>query len=837
MDSLASANLSSVVARKNNFYITNGSSIFGAYKLAGVDPSSLDATQSRMYTQLLRSVMLHSPTNMTLTQYYIHTKSKSITIQSRDNERSNVVSKRREAFLNTERNLYDSHIYNLVELPFARNLSSFSSIHFLQHLLMAPLSRESRSYIKARLKNKSSILAYESDLNDAYENVGTEIENHLLRLSTTSLDNQMLDGDRTWSLLKALSNLNFDDLNTACVSSSNQLNSRIFEGDIKPVSIDGVEFLKISGSKTRYARIASIKGLMDAYVQEAFFAHGNSPIALTQGEFVIMTRFRGYNRAKQEKYFKSLSDEVDRNQFKLGEVLTGDKKSEVEQKILMNESDKAILKEIERGKSLNESFGDFESQVVVFGDSPSEINKTCKVLRSKLNQQGADIVWESAGLFCAYETFLPGSQFVSKRAMQLNISKAAALALYYKSNMGLETWESDTRAGKINEEAFYVFESDDGVPFYYTPFIGGKCMVIGIGPIRSGKTFLKNTVATHVTKFGGLYRAIDVDPGSECVAQFFREDGSIFRIDEHSRNGFNPFQGTSGVDDHAFIIHFNQQLQLMVSENTSETQRSFTSHEDDLIQKAILSVLEQPPERRSFRSFLDHCNEGICKKLSNYYGKGMYARIYDNDEDSLGDLHKLISVFNLMGIKKSRVELMLAMSEIVYRITRVYENIEWRDVLKILDIDEGHAFLKIPGMAEWLIQCVRQWGKLTAGVSVWTQSPNELELLDDWPALRSAASTFWFMADSEMDREVYRRTFQLKEGHLDAIQNLIPKRQAFVYQPEAKIAKVINLHVEPAQKVINTSSGGEAMVYQKNYKKANGNVDKAIELTINELGF
>lgn len=41
------------------------------------------------------------------------------------------------------------------------------------------------------------------------------------------------------------------------------------------------------------------------------------------------------------------------------------------------------------------------------------------------------------------------------------------------------------------EEAWYVFESDDGTPFFFTPNVGEKCLINGVGPTRSGKSFLK----------------------------------------------------------------------------------------------------------------------------------------------------------------------------------------------------------------------------------------------------------------------------------------------------------------------------------------------------------
>ncbi|STM47050.1 Uncharacterised protein [Escherichia coli] len=71
------------------------------------------------------------------------------------------------------------------------------------------------------------------------------------------------------------------------------------------------------------------------------------------------------------------------------------------------------------------------------------------------------------------------------------------------------------------EEAFYILESDDGVPFFFTPKVKEKLLLLGNGATRGGKTFMKNCIASHFIKFGGLYNCLDIDPGSIPMANFF----------------------------------------------------------------------------------------------------------------------------------------------------------------------------------------------------------------------------------------------------------------------------------------------------------------------------
>lgn len=832
-----SSDLSCLASRYKDFFLTNASSILGGYELGGIDPTGLGDSEKKLATALIRSLIRNSPPELTLTQYYIHQYDSNVTIRPRDDKRCSAVSKRRELYLQNKRKLCSSKIFFLPELPFAHDLTTFKSFDFLQNLFSYPVSKEARNYVNTRLSEKESILVYEDDIKDTAKQLQEEIQTHLARLNLTSFNNKQLSSSSLWGLIKSIHSFDFSHLNMGGKPALNNLNSRVFDANITPVKIKGVDFLKISGVEPVYIRIASVKGFSDEYIDEAAFASGvNAPISV-KGNYVFMTRYRGLSKAKQNKYFKDVQDEVQRNQINPLDLVSGSTKSAIEQQLMMSDKDKAILNEVQQAMSLADYHGKFESSVAVFGSDPDEINETCKNIRASLNQSGMDIVWESAGLDAAFECLLPGSQFESKREMVLNSTKAAALSLYYKSSEGIKEWEYTTTSGAKTEEAFYIFESNDGSPFYYTPYIGGKCMTIGIGPIRSGKTFMKNTLATHFMKFRGLYTAVDIDPGTEAVAKFFQEDGGIFRLDDDFESGFNPFFVAGGKNDTRFRAHFVRQIEMMVRSNSNEELKSFTRGEQHQLDNAIAATLDLPKEMQTFSSFLDHCNDDIKAKLSRFAGEGMYARIYDNDQDAIGSLKKRLSVYNIMGVKNDNVALPLVMSEIVYRVLRTFENPKIRDLFKMLDIDEAHQFLAIPGMTEFLVKGIRTWGKWNAGVSLWTQSPLELKKIPDWGALRSAASTFWFMADGEMDRGIYREVFGLSEGHLDAIEGLIPKQQAFIYQPEIRVAKVVNLFAEPEQRVINTSVAGETMVLRRNIEQFGNDIDRAIQQTIKDLNF
>jgi type IV secretion system protein TrbE len=58
-----------------------------------------------------------------------------------------------------------------------------------------------------------------------------------------------------------------------------------------------------------------------------------------------------------------------------------------------------------------------------------------------------------------------------------------------------------------------------------------------------------------------------------------------------------------------------------------------------------------------------------------------------------------------------------------------------------------------------------------------------------------SCATKIFLANPDMDRELYRRHFHLNENEVAQIANLVPKQQFLIKTPE--LAKVANLHVDP----------------------------------------
>jgi len=75
-----------------------------------------------------------------------------------------------------------------------------------------------------------------------------------------------------------------------------------------------------------------------------------------------------------------------------------------------------------------------------------------------------------------------------------------------------------------------------------------------------------------------------------------------------------------------------------------------------------------------------------------------------------------------------------------------------------------------------------------------TQSLDELKSSDILDVIIESCATKIFLANPDMDRDLYRHQFHLNDNEVELISGLIPKQQFLIKTPE--LAKVANLNVD-----------------------------------------
>ena len=811
--------------------LTHSGSVLGALSLSGVEPVSLSQDDKQRLTQLLRNVLQRLPFQCSLSQYYLHYQCPPLVFKPRSNPKAQLISTRRARFLNTQRELYQSRLYWVIDI-YNPSETEFFGMDRAILCLKALFDKRQRKKLKQQLSYQQALLLEEKALLEQLENLGEALDNLELGLSFRSVDNLRLDTNALFHLQKALVTLSPEALVSTAKAPQYDWDVLLSHGDVEPVLIDGVYYLKTTGSEAVYARIASVQGCGINDVPEAAWVSDCMPV-LEKGNYLLFTRFIPFDKKAKRALVSQKEDDLFRSQLKVSDMVFGTASpSVIQQRLEANPRLKDMLDSLEHISNDQDNYGQWLSYVVIFDTHIPSLKARVKRLKNVLENADFHLLWENIGLLDAYKTLLLGCHDEPLRAMHLNTTQAAALSLFFRSHEGIPEWQF----GLKKEESVYVLESDDGVPFHYTPFVGDKCLVIGVGPTRSGKTFLKLCIATHFLKLGGMYCAMDIDEGSEPLARFFGQDSAVFCLkDTHQTKGFNPFAMCLSGQDDGFVRHMKHLIRLMLSMNEAKEYQSLTPKEQTELEQAILLTMSKNGKLRSFSSMLGQCSPTVQKKLAMFKRGGLYGNLFDNDEDAIGQLDKPFSVYNTQGVKDSPELASLINSEIFFRSVRLFESPEYRTRAKFLEVDECQYVLSQPGAAEFLIAKARTWFKHGGGMGFWTQSPQHYSALEEWSTLRSAATTFVFMSDPEMNASEYQQAFPfLTDTECDIIMALKPKQQAFIKQMDKNIAKVVNLHVEDEQYVIATSRPHEAAI-AKSIFESEPDIDKAIDRIVTAI--
>lgn len=808
----------------DGFLVTKKGSLIGAIELQGFDPDGLLSGDLEGLSVIARSFYQHLDSNVIVSQYYAHYDGTEVNLTDRENPVSNLLSKRREAFINSK-GLASARIVHYFEIMPSERLNRLGGFDLIKQLAKSTWDKHSREIVKRHFSSVENVVCTIEELESQAETLRNLIKDIVSRWEGIFFAHE-LNIDELWAFTKFVSNLDpyyLDGYHGKAPDSGWDV--ALSDGDKKPINAAGLNLFKYDGAAPRYVRMLSVNNFKGNNVVGGVWASAGAYSPVTQtGNFLICVRFKPLSRYQRDRLFTSKESDLNRRNYNLSGLISnrGSGVSEKERRELMKPAVKKALEELGEAEMIEDAWGKMQASVAIWDEDIQKLKAQSIKMKRSLDRINIDCCWEGVGLPRAIKALQPAGNEASLRNINFNVSQFAAASLLFAPSRGQVTVPD-----LAGEEAQYIFASDDGTPFHFSPFVNGRCVVIGVGPIRSGKSFTKNTLASHFLKYGGFVQGIDIDKGMEPVARSFGEDGRVFRMENSQDVGFNPFASLrDGVEDTLFIDHLRSLIMAMINTNDTEEMRRITSEEQHALDHAIIATIKLGDSFHRLSTVVDHCPESLRMKLARWVHSteagspdGIFSRYFDAEHDAIGSIDKRVMAYNLRSIKDQKELLPLVMAEIFFRTSRAFEDIGRTDVPKYLDIDEAHAPLSIDYIADYVVRYIRTSGKYTGGIGLWSQNPLEFDKVKDWPVIRGAASTFFFMADPNMEEEDYKRIFKLTSGECEAIKNLRPKREAFIIQRDLGISKKVILEVEPEQYVVSTSKGSETKIRDQNFEE------------------
>lgn len=798
------------LALEGPFCLTKSGTLLGGIEISGRDPDGLNEDDLQAMSFISRAFYQNLPESVvSITQYYIHYEGVDIKAKPRDHEVSHFLSQSRKNYLNSKR-MNTSRIVHFYEIEPEEKLTGMNS-GFLLQCLTAIYDKKSREMVKQRFSDRCAVMVYEESLKRQKQELFDVLEDLSIRYGAIFSHSNVLSAHELWSYMRFFSG--FDQWVIETPESYSQTipadnwDLLLHTGDVRPVQLEGEDLLKFIDSDSVYGRILSVTSFSEDGLSNGVWANQNGSPTKQRGNYVIMSRFCPMDRDKQKRMFRSKKIEIEQKNIEVFDLIMGRQESTEDAGRKLKSAIKKQLEQLERAQLVNDRWGTASAAVLVFDKSPENLNSTTGNLKKSLERAEIKYVIESADLIGAYMSFLPGGAKHTIRQLKMNTSQYAAMSHIYRMSEGQLTVEC-----LGNEEYQYVFYTEDGTPFYYSPYVDDKAIVFGIGPSRSGKSYAKNVMASHVAKYGGYLHAIDIDDGSEGRTRIFGDDGKVFVLG--GEDGFNPYSSADGEDDLLFMTHLKNMIIQMLQHNDNEESRRLDLFEQKKLDEGIQDVLRIDAPLRNFGTLIRHLPEELQMKLNRWLPPhGMYSQLMGQKKDALGTLEKKVCSYNLASIKNNPVLLPLAMTEIFYRVTKIFENPDYLGIPKYLDIDEAHVLIKIPYVVNFIVEnAARTWAKNQAGIGLWTHNAKECLDLKEWPALRSSISTMFFMAEPNLDEALYMKTFNLTRGECSAIKGLKMQREAYIIQRGIGVSKKVIVDAEPEQHVIVTSKPTERLL-------------------------
>jgi type IV secretion system protein VirB4 len=782
----------------------------------GRDPDGLDTEAVNLTTIAARNALLSLPTQCRIQTIHWHHRAAPAAPRTRHHAIIDAIETRRHAHL-AARHLYRSRTLVVLSLPTLAVSQHRDYATLLSSIWLTPFRAGARALWKRALSPSRQYVYLRRELDDGARRLLDTADAYLRRWSMYA-DTRLLSPSAAWGWSRALASLDPSCIDANEPAPASDWDTALLHGTVATRHVSGAEHLCIETPQPRYARLANVT-TFGGRVEPGWSLKSPSPLTV-RGDYLLATHARGLTGLERASAFFAAENALRRDHLSLTDALrrAADQHSPVATAASAEQNALAAgLDELYTAQRLEDRWFRAQHMMIALDTTTDAVRETALALDTSLSQHGVHLVWATPETLETYGAIQPGAEPFHARTHLHNATQVAAAAPIWRHSNG--TLRVEDLGG---EEPLILLETLDGGVFGFSPFVGEKSTLIGCGPSRSGKTLAKNVLAAHWPKWGGFAVAIDYDDGSHALARLYGDDGLIVSGDA----GMNPF--ASPVHDGEYRAHLSRLVLSILATNDDPAMRALAAGEQREIDTAIDQVLRLPSSMRNLSSFAAHLPPAIAHKLARWLRdrEGRYAALLDHDQDHAGRIDRLITAYSLRSLRDDSAARGPVTTELLWRITRAFEDPSNRTKPKTLIIDEAHYELRSERGGAFHAVKARTWAKMRGSLQMWSQRPGEFADCSDWDGLRGSAATFLFTADPEAG-DAHRAVFGLTEADVATIRDLVPKRDLYLVQPDTGLRK--RLILSPDASVLVWASSTAAVAAERDRLAAVHGLTHAID--------
>jgi len=453
------------------------------------------------------------------------------------------------------------------------------------------------------------------------------------------------------------------------------------------------------------------------------------------------------------------------------------------QDVLLDDSKESQVHELGEGIKEIELhgnyFGQFSLTVVIYDLDIAKVDRACAEFYKVFSVHDAQLYEEKYNLLNAFLAAVPANHAFNLRYLYLLNTNYADFSFLFTLHCG------EARNRHLRQEYLAVLETNHHTPYFLNLHYRDVAHTMILGRTGAGKSFLLNFLITNLQKYAPHTFIFDLGGSFESLTHLF--GGSYVRVGLESEDfKINPFSLPPTKENLDFLALF-----LKVLLQGSGMAELAPATERDLYHQ-IENLYSVAPTLRTLGVLANTLGHEMSDRLARWTRGGQFGFLFDNSEDTIS--FSQFHCFDFQGMSQYPEILEPLLFYILHRANAVIADRQITQVFKAFFIDEAWVFLKNPSIQRYVVEALKTWRKHNAAMVLSTQSLDELRRSDILDVIIESCATKIFLANPDMDRELYRRQFHLNENEVELISNLIPKQQFLIKTPE--LAKVANLTVD-----------------------------------------
>jgi type IV secretion system protein VirB4 len=418
--------------------------------------------------------------------------------------------------------------------------------------------------------------------------------------------------------------------------------------------------------------------------------------------------------------------------------------------------------------------GEFSLRFLVAARSVDELRGIAPAVHRVFVDARAQVMEETLGNLSAFYAMFPGNGKFNVFPMWLAEDHHARLSSVFAPNLGHPNSED------LDNEYLNIFETRTRTPFFQDVYVDGVRVMLILGPTGTGKSVHSNMAIAHEQKYGGFTYIFDIGGSYESVVELYGG-----RVDRIGKDGprVNPFRLEPTESNITFLYSF---VKLLLTNGGAELE----PEDDDVIHKAVRDMyLLDAENRRLLNLFLP---KKLDRYLSKWVGKGVYAAIFDNVEDSLS-LSRL-QCFDFQGVNNEQYADLIEplMVWLLRRINDVLYNPANLGVPKHILIEEIFSSMKNRQLLEGALASIKTVRKNLGGVTMIGQSAEDLGANAD--SIVNSCTSFLFLKDATFNRKRYAELFKMNEQQIALFESLQDREG--LYMRRDGLTKVVKLNLD-----------------------------------------